>query len=113
MTKQEEIREWMAIWLAYRDGVYDSRLASIYDPKFARYFEQANDILFSLHSQGVVIKVDGEINGNLTNELYDAMEVAEEAECKLLIKQALNTAGYASVESLIREVNDEEANISY
>ena len=54
-------------------------------------------------SQGVVIKVDKKINGNFVNNLWDAMQPVDLDECRLLVKQALEGAGYSAWESLIKE----------
>jgi len=54
-------------------------------------------------SQDVVIKVDKKTNGNLVNNLWDAMQSVDLDECRLLVKQALEGAGYSAWESLIKE----------
>jgi len=88
MTKREEIKAILEI--LYQHG----ELTPV-------------NALFALDSRGVVLKVDKKINGNLVNNLWDAMQPVDLDECRLLVKQALEGAGYYTVESLIKEEENE------
>jgi len=63
----------------------------------------ADHILTYQDKMGVVIKVDKKINGNLVNNLWDAMQPVDLGECRLLVKQALEGAGYSAWEPLVKE----------
>ena len=67
----------------------------------------ADHILTHQDKMGVVIKVDKKINGNLVNNLWDAMQPVDLDECRLLVKQALEGAGYSAWESLKKEEENE------
>ena len=90
MTKQQKIREETAQIIKKETERYDNA-----------YWSAADLIMKYQHSQGVVLKVDKKINGNLVNNLWDAMQPVDLDECRLLVKQALEGAGYYTVESLI------------
>ncbi len=63
MTKQEELREGLTLLISecYSRELSTCNLHDIFQPQ-----KFLNKLFPYLHSQGVVIKVDREINGNLT-----------------------------------------------
>ena len=94
-TKQEEIRERM-------DGY-----AELHEDPTGDADEDYVDLCRELTALGVVLKVDKKINGNFVNNLWDAMQPVDLDECRLLVKQALEGAGYSAWEPLIKEEENE------
>ena len=93
MTKQQKIREETAQIIKKETERYDNA-----------YWSAADLIMKYQHSQGVAVKADKKINGNFINKLWDAVVGTELAECRLLVKQALEEEGYSAWELLVKEV---------
>ena len=72
MSKQEEIREWVAKWFQAHERPYTTDTifkCTIWDSDY----KLADQVLSYLHSQGVVIKVDRELPSHLdTDPMYKA-----------------------------------------
>ena len=100
MTKQEEIEAKRGLIRETIKSALLSLALDIDDEFYGDLWKRVDKLEEELSTLGVVIRVDKKINGNLVNELYDAMLVIEEADCKLLVKQALDKAGYTAVEPL-------------
>ncbi|MEE9303054.1 MAG: hypothetical protein V3U84_04625 [Thiotrichaceae bacterium] len=83
MTKQEEIRERVITLCCVAKAKDLSKSPTGFE-------DEVNEFLADLHSQGVVIKVDGE----LPKDWY------VRTCCRQMIKQ-FNEAGYVAVEPLI------------
>ena len=90
MTKQQKIFNFIV------------DIAQEFDLGWTESAYLADHILTYQEKMGVVLKVDKKINGNFVNNLWDAMQPVDLDECRLLVKQALEGAGYYTVESLIK-----------
>ena len=89
MTKQEEIREYIYILIEEAIGsIRPEHHPNIVTHRIIQY----------LHSQGVVIKVDGELPFVTSDYTPSAHGVYVRIN-----KEALNEQGYVAVENLIKE----------
>jgi len=83
----------------------------LFDPvKFGEVVAQAVTNRFLDDPDLALIDRGKKMNGNLVNNLYDAMAVIEMSKCRLLVKRALDKAGYLPVIPLrnaIKEVKDD------
>lgn len=116
--KKQKIREGIAelYWLEYRDGCqypeyweedWPTLVSQENDELGQRYMDAcrdfANQVLRLEDSQGAVIKVKKELNGNLVNKLYDAVLLSDSKECKRQVEWALREAGWHPTERLLKE----------
>jgi len=104
MNKQGKIREGIRTELTF--SVEDTEYWEIGN-HFVLKGKAITKLLAYLDSKDAVIKVDKKINGNLVNNLWDAMQPVDLGECRLLVKQALEGAGYSAWEPLIKEEENE------
>jgi len=97
MTKREEMREEVARRIAIRDdrGFLDHSTLK-YKISVEQY-EFTDRILKGLHSQGVVIKVDGELPERAS------LAIAEGGTSVIIPLPALINLGYTKVEPLIKD----------
>ena len=99
MSKQEEIREGVAIklygWL-HSSGSPDRHSKKVPEVVRTGYRKRADELLEDLASEGVVLKVDRELPINTCGDDYDCYE-----SCHLIAQEDMLKAGYVAVEPLI------------
>ena len=92
MSKQEKIREGIGTWLLERDACHDVDCGNTKCNANCPYLREITERFMAyLHSQGVVIKVERELD----EEYFDGLEG--------IVADRIRQAGYVAVEPLIEE----------